>query len=525
MTAVPDDATRVDVAKAGGSSAGAAEPDPRRWLALAIIAVSQLMVVLDASIVNVALPSIEKPKPIGLGVNQVDGQWVITAYALAFGSLLLLGGRISDYVGRKRMFLIGLIGFAAASALGGAAVNGAMLFGARALQGAFAAILAPAALSLITVTFTEAKERARAFGVYGAISGGGAAIGLILGGVLTEYADWRWCLYVNVPIAAVAAVAAFFIVHESKAEGDTKYDIPGAVLITGGLVALVYGFTEAAKEGVGWTAPSTLICLAIAVVALVAFVVVEARSPHALLPLWIVLDRNRGAAYLTSLLIGAGLFAMFLFLTYYFQINLAYTPVKAGLAFLPFSGGIIVTAGLASSLLPRFGPKPLMVIGGTMATVGLLWLTQLEQGSSWAAHVLPSELIMSIGMALVFVPLASLSLVGIGGQDAGVASAMLNTTQQVGGALGTALLSTLFISARDSQAAKFGIDIPTVQGQLAQGKASPQDTGALLESLITGYHHAFFIGAILIGVATLVTAVIVRAKKDDVEVTEGAIIA
>ncbi|MHA3702411.1 MFS transporter [Jatrophihabitans sp. YIM 134969] len=523
MTAVPDDATRVDVSK--GASTPVAAPDPRRWLALAIIAVSQLMVVLDASIVNVALPSIEQPKPTGLGVNQVDGQWVITAYALAFGSLLLLGGRIADYVGRKRMFLIGLIGFAGASALGGAAVNGGMLFGARALQGAFAALLAPAALSLITVSFTDAKERAKAFGVYGAISGGGAAIGLILGGVLTEYLDWRWCLFVNVPIAIVAAVAGFAVVHESKATGNTKYDIPGAVLITGGLVALVYGFTEAAKEGVGWTATSTLVCLAIAVVALVAFVVVEARSPHALLPLWIVLDRNRGAAYLTSLLIGAGLFAMFLFLTYYFQINLQYSPVKAGLAFLPFSGGIIVTAGLASSLLPRFGPKPLMVVGGVLATLGLFYLTQLEQDSSWAAHVLPSELIMSIGMALVFVPLASLSLVGIGGQDAGVASAMLNTTQQVGGALGTALLSTLFISARDSKADSYGISIPQVQAQIVQKQAAPQDVMSYLQSLITGYHHAFFIGAILIGAATLVTAVIVRAKKDDVSATEGAIIA
>ncbi len=517
MSAVPDDATRVDTTKegAGGTSAGTG-PDPRRWLALAIVAISQLMVVLDASIVNIALPSIEKAKGAGgLGVDRVDGQWVITAYALAFGGLLLLGGRISDYVGRKRMFIIGLIGFGAASALGGAAVNGGMLFGARALQGAFAAVLAPAALSLITVSFTDAKERAKAFGVYGAISGGGAAIGLILGGVLTEYADWRWCLYVNVPIAIAAAVAAFAVVHESKADGEAKYDIPGAILVTAGLVALVYGFTEAAKPDAGWTAGTTLLCLGAAVVLLIAFVVVEARTAHPLLPLWVVLDRNRGAAYLTSLLIGAGLFAMFLFLTYYFQFNLGYTPIKAGLAFLPFSGGIILTAGLASSLLPRFGPKPLMVIGGLMATLGLLWLTQLEQDSSWVGHVLPAEIVMSVGMALVFVPLASLSLVGIGGQDAGVASAMLNTSQQVGGALGTALLTTIYAGA----VTRYLTSNPPA------GTSPQQIAMAQIPASISGYHVAFLVGACLIGAAALVTALIVRATKDDVEVQEGGVLA
>ena len=514
MTTTPDGAPRVDTRKAPAHApVDDVEPDPRRWIALAIIAVSQLMVVLDASIVNIALPAIFKPtSEKGLGIDQVDGQWVVTAYALAFGGLLLLGGRISDFVGRKKMFIVGLIGFAAASALGGAAVNGPMLFAARALQGAFAAVLAPAALSLITVMFTEAKERARAFGVYGAISGGGAAIGLILGGVLTEYADWRWCLFVNIPIAIAAAIAAFFVVKESKATGDTKYDIPGAVLVTGGLVALVYGFTEAAKPGVGWGATTTVVCLVIAVVALVGFVAVELRTKHPLLPLWVVLDRNRGAAYLTSLFIGAGLFAMFLFLTYYFQINLGYTPIKAGLAFLPFSGGIIVTAGLASSLLPRFGPKPLMLVGGTMATLGLLWLTQLEQDSSWLTHVLPSELVMSIGMALVFVPLASLALVGIGGQDAGVASAMLNTTQQVGGALGTALLTTIYSGAITRYL--------TANPPTSSDPAAAQSTQ--LEAFISGYHHAFLVGACLIAGAVVVVALLVRATKDDVEQHEGA---
>ncbi len=307
----------------------------------AVIAIAQLMVVLDASIVTIALPRAQED----LGISDADRQWVITAYTLAFGGLLLLGGRIADFVGRKRIFLIGLLGFAAASALGGAAQNEAMLFGARALQGAFAALLAPAALSLITVTFTAPRERAKAFGVYGAISGGGAAIGLILGGVLTEYASWRWCLFVNVPIAIAAALAALPTVHESRAEGDRHYDVPGAVLVTGGLVALVYGFTEAAKTGVGWLSAQTLSLLAVAAVLLIGFVMVERRTAHPLLPLPIVTDRNRGGSFLASLLVGAGLFAMFLFLTYYFQINLGYSPLKSGFAFLPFSVGIIVTAG------------------------------------------------------------------------------------------------------------------------------------------------------------------------------------
>jgi EmrB/QacA subfamily drug resistance transporter len=367
-------------------------PDPRRWLALAVIAIAQLMVVLDASIVTIALPRAQQD----LGISDADRQWVVTAYTLAFGGLLLLGGRIADFVGRKRIFLIGLLGFAAASAVGGAAQNEFMLLGARALQGAFAALLAPAALSLITVTFTEARERAKAFGVYGAIAGGGAALGLILGGVLTEYASWRWCLFVNVPIAIAAALAALPTVHESRADGDRHYDIPGAVLVTGGLAALVYGFTEAAKPGVGWLSGSTLTLLVLSVVMLVGFVVVEMRTSHPLLPLRIAVDRNRGGSFLASLLVGAGLFAMFLFLTYYFQINMGYSPLKSGFAFLPFSLGIIVTAGLASALLPRTGPKPLMVTGLVMATAGLFYLTQLGADSSWLTHVLPAEIVMSV---------------------------------------------------------------------------------------------------------------------------------
>jgi EmrB/QacA subfamily drug resistance transporter len=482
-----------------------AGPDPNRWVALGVIAIAQLMVILDASIVNIALPQAQAD----LGISDVDRQWVVTAYTLAFGGLLLLGGRIADYVGRKRVFIIGLAVFAAASALGGIAQNPAMLFGARALQGAGGALLAPAALSLITVTFTETKERARAFAVYGAISGGGAAIGLLLGGVLTEYASWRWCLLVNVPIAVLAAIGALYYVHESKAHGDTRYDLPGALLVTGGLVSLVYGFTEAAKQDVGWTAGSTIGFLVLAVVLLVGFFVVEARSANPLLPLRVILDRNRGGAFLAGTLLSAGLFAMFLFLTYYFQVNLGYTPLKSGFAFLPFSIGIIFTAGAVSNILPRTGPKPLMVIGSIMAVVGLLTFLGISEDAAWLVHVLPGELLMSIGLGLVFVPLSSIALVGVADHDAGVASAMLNTSQQVGGSLGTALLSTFYAS--------------TVTGYLTDHVKAPADVKRLTPlAFIEGYHVAFLAGAVLLALASLVIIVLINAKREDLPV-EGAI--
>jgi EmrB/QacA subfamily drug resistance transporter len=457
------------------------------------------MVVLDASIVNIAIPSAQQD----LGISDADRQWLVTAYTLAFGGLLLLGGRIADYVGRKRIFIVGLLGFAGASALGGIASNAELLFAARALQGAFGALLAPAALSLITVTFTEPRERARAFGVFGAIAGGGAAIGVILGGVLTEYASWRWCLGVNVPIAIVTAIAAVPVIRESRAYGNTRYDIPGAVLVTLGLVSLVYGFTEAAKPEVGWDAPSTLGFLGAAVVLLVAFVAWEARTPNPLLPLRIALDRNRGGSYLVFFLVGAGLFAMFLFLTYYFQVNLGYSSLKAGFAFLPFSGGIILAAGVVSQLMPRVGPKPLMIVGLAMATVGMFYLTQISGETGYLSHVLPAELLMSVGMAGVFIPASSTALVGIDPHDAGVASALLNTTQQIGGSLGTALLNTLYASA--------------VTSYLADNVRSPADVARLQgDALISGYQVAFFWGGMMLLAGLVATIVFINAKKDDV---------
>ena len=408
------------------------EPDPKRYWSLAVIALAQLMIVLDASVVIVALPSAQR----ALHISIANRQWVMSAYTLAFGSLLLLGGRIADYLGRRRMFIVGLLGFGAASALAGLAQNPAMLFGARALQGAFAAVMAPAALSLLTVTFTEPRERARAFGVYGAIAGGGAAIGLVLGGTLTQLASWRWTLLINVPIAARRRRGGQPGRPREPRRVEGGLRPPGAVTVTGGLFLLVYGFTMAGTHG--WAAPLTIALLVGAAVLLGAFVAIELRSTHPLLPLRVVLDRNRGGSFLASLLVGSALFGTFLFLTYFFQGTLHYSALKTGFAFLPFSGGIILGAGLASRLLPRIGPRALMMTGLALAAGGLVWFTRLG-AQLLPRHVLPPEILVSLGMGMTFVPMSSTALVGVEPKDAGVASALVNTTQQVGGSLGTAL--------------------------------------------------------------------------------------
>ncbi|MFI9639699.1 MFS transporter [Micromonospora sp. NPDC051925] len=471
---------------------------PRRWLVLAVIAISQLMVVLDATIVNIALPQAQAD----LGISDADRQWVVTAYTLAFGGLLLLGGRIADYWGRKRTFLVGVVGFALASAIGGVATTGELLFAARALQGAFGALLAPAALALLTVLFTEPRDRAKAFAVYGAIAGGGSAVGLVLGGVLTEYADWRWCLLVNIPIAAVALAAAIPLVPESRAHGNTRYDIPGAIVVTAGLVSLVYGFTKAAEDG--WDATATIGFIAAGVLLLAAFAVIEKRSSHPLLPLRILLDRNRGGAFLASTLIGAGLFGAFLFLTFYFQVVLRYTPVKAGLASLPITLGVLIAAGVASQLLPRLGAKPLMVTGAVLAAGGMLSLTQIGLDTSFVTHLLPAQVILGMGLGFTFVPLSSLALVGVPEHDAGAASATLNATQQVGGSLGTALLNTLYTSA--------------VTAYLATRVPDPVNQA---KALVHGYTVAFAWGAGLILLSGLTTLLLIKVRKQDLS-TGGA---
>ncbi|MGZ8736787.1 MAG: MFS transporter [Nocardioides sp.] len=503
----------VNAAQQAGETPADA-PYPGRWWALAVLASAQLMIVLDASIVNIALPSAQSD----LEISNADRQWVVTAYTLAFGAMLLLGGRIADYTGRKRTFIIGLIGFAVASGIGGLAPNQELLFAARGLQGAFAALMAPAALAIVAVTFTDTKERAKAFGVFGALAGGGAAIGLIVGGVLTEYASWRWCLGVNVPVAMIVAAAAVPLVRESKAHGDTRYDVPGVLMATVGLFALVYGFTEAARAAnpadprdtsvQGWTATSTITWLVVAVVLLVAFVLWERRASNPMLPLRVVLDRNRGGAYLVFLLVGAGLFAMFLFLTYYFQVNLGYSPLKTGFAFLPFSIGIILTAGVVAQLLPRVGPRPLIVGGLGLAVVGMLMLTQVEADTSYLAWVLPSEILMSVGLAAVFIPASSTALVNVDHHDTGIASAVLNTSQMVGGSLGTALLNTLFAGA--------------VTRYFVEHVRTPEDAEQLAPSaFIAGYHVAFFWGAVLFAAALVAALLLINARKEDVPTEPG----
>ncbi|MEU3506633.1 MFS transporter [Streptomyces longwoodensis] len=422
--------------------------DPRRWWGLVVIALAQLMVVLDATIVNIALPSAQED----LGMSNGNRQWVITAYTLAFGGLLLLGGRIADLAGRKRTFVIGLIGFAVASAIGGAATTDGMLFAARALQGVFAAVLAPSALSLLTTTFTDPKERGKAFGIYGALAGSGSAIGFIVGGLLTEYLNWRWCLYVNVPIAAVAVFGAFALLHDRPGHADARLDVPGVLLGCGGLVAIVYGFSEA--EPRGWSDPLVLALLAGGVALLAVFVWWQTRAKSPLLPLHIVRDRDRAGCFLTMGLATIGMFGLFLFMTYYLQVILAYSPVRTGLAFLPLTVAIIIgSTQISARLLPRVAPRALMGPGMVLAAGGMLILTRMTVHSSYTTEILPALLLMGLGMGLTFMPVFSTATAGVAPRDSGVTSATVNTSQQVGGSIGTALLNTIATTSAASYVA------------------------------------------------------------------------
>ena len=420
--------------------------DPRRWFALVVIAIAQLMVVLDASIVNIALPHAALPKAMGgLNIAPHNYQWAVTAYTLTFGGFLLLGGRIGDYLGRKKAFLIGLVGFAGASLLGGFAQNMQMLFGARALQGIFGALLAPAALSLISVTFTDSKERAKAFGVYGALSGVGAAVGLISGGLLTQYFSWRWCMFVNTPMALLAFTLGIKNIKESKVDGHPHYDIPGALSATAGMISVVFGVSQASTHSWGSTTAWPFIVLGALLLTL--FLTIESRKEQPLVPIRLIKDRVRGGAYLGQIVVSLALYGMFLFMTFYFQQIHGYSAVRSGMLFLPFSLGVIFSAIVASKLLPKYGPRPLATIGSLMGAVGLLYLSQFAADSSYAGHVLPAMLIISLGMGLIFVPVSSTALFNVRPQDTGSASAILNTSQQIGGSFGTAIQSTIAVSS------------------------------------------------------------------------------
>jgi EmrB/QacA subfamily drug resistance transporter len=421
----------------------AGQPDPRRWFVLGVVGLAQLMIVLDLTIMNIALPSAQR----ALHFSNTDRQWVITAYALAFGSLLLFGGRLGDLFGRKATFLTGLIGFAVASAVGGASVNFAMLITARACQGVFAAALAPAALGLLTTTFSEPRDRGRAFGVYGAIAGGGGLVGLLLGGVLTEYLDWRWCLYVNLIFAAVTATgAAVFLAAGRPAGTRPRLDVMGVLLVSGSMFCLVYGFSNAATHN--WHTPSTWGFLAAGVALLAAFAAWQTRTASPLLPPRVVLDRNRGGAYLAVLVLGAAMFGIFLFLTYYLQTILGYSPVITGVAFLPTIAMVMLFAQISNIvLMPRVGPKPLVGLGMLIAAAGMAWLTRIGVHSGYASAVLGPLVVTGAGIGLSMPPSMNTGTFGVAGSDAGVASATLNVGQQLGGSIGTALLNTIATSA------------------------------------------------------------------------------
>ncbi|SNY66375.1 DHA2 family efflux MFS transporter permease subunit [Paractinoplanes atraurantiacus] len=466
-----------------------------RWWALVVLALAQLMVVLDATIVNIALPTAQAD----LGFSDADRQWVVTAYALAFGSLLLLGGRLADFIGRKRMFLVGLIGFALASALGGAAQNLELLIVARALQGAFGAALAPAALSLLSTTFTEPTERGKAFGIFGAISGAGGGIGLLLGGVLTEYASWRWCLYVNLVIAALAVIGASLKLKDEPVARHGRIDIIGTVTAVVGLVALVYGLANAETDG--WTGGWTLGPIIVGVIVLIAFVLVERRVANPLLPLRVVLDRNRGGSYASIAIAGAGMFGIFLFLTYYLVAVLGFTPVKTGLAFLPMLGAIMLTATTAGSILtPKIGPRPLVPLGAFVAAGGMVLLTRLDLDSTYASGVLPGLIIIGLGLGLVFAPTQNAATSGVEHRDAGVASAMINTVQQIGGSIGTALLSSFAATAATNYASSH----------------APSPTLAA-EAAIQSYTTVFWWSAGFFVLAGIVAALLFRTGPLDVD--------
>jgi EmrB/QacA subfamily drug resistance transporter len=464
----------------------------RRWLILGVIALAQLMVVLDVTIVNIALPSAQGD----LGFSDDSRQWVITAYALAFGSLLLLGGKISDLIGRKWTFTAGLLGFAGASAVGGAAPSFEVLIGARALQGAFAALLAPAALSIVTTTFTDPGERAKAFGVYGAIAGSGAAVGLLLGGILTEVLDWRWTMYVNLAFAVPAAIAGIRLLVNMRPTERPRIDVPGVLVASAGLFSLVYGFANAEMDG--WGAPLTVAMLATGVVALSAFVAIQRRVANPLLPLRIVTDRNRGAAFLAVGIAAVAMFGTFLFLTYFLQQNLGFSPIESGLAFLPMVVTIMAFATTASTrLLPRLGPRPLVPTGLALSALGLAFLTGIEVDSTYAGSVLPGILVMGAGFGLIMAPSMATATGRIAPSDAGVASATVNTAQQVGGSVGIALLSTLFADA-------------------VSGFAAPAGTPAQLvaaEAAVHGYTVAFWWAAGILAAGALVTALLFRSGR------------
>jgi EmrB/QacA subfamily drug resistance transporter len=483
--------------------ASPAAPVDRRWLILVVVAVAQLMVVLDSTVVNIALPSAQR----SLGFPNGDRQWVVTAYALAFGSLLLVGGRLGDMYSRKWVFITGLVGFSVASAIGGAAVSFEMLVAARALQGAFGAILAPSALGTLVSTFQDPRERGRAFGVFGSVAAGGGGVGLILGGVLTQYLSWRFTLFVNLIFAAIAVAGALAYMRSSRPASPPRMDWPGAVLAGAGLFLIVFGFSHA--ETAGWTAALTLGSLVLGVLLLAAFAFAEQRSSHPLLPLRVLLDRTRGGSYVAVGLSGIAIFGVFLFLTYYLQEVKGYSPVTSGLSFLPMIGCILLSSNVSSIVtLPRVGPRVLITTGMLCGAAAMVYLTQLTVTSSYLGGILPALIIMGLGFGMIFAPAINTATAGVQRQDSGVASALVNTMQQVGGSIGTSALSTIALTATASYLAAHHA------GPLAAPTAATH-----------GYTTAFAVSAGVFGLGVILAITLLPSKRRLTELRAAAAVA
>ncbi|CAI7975341.1 Puromycin resistance protein pur8 [Frankia sp. Hr75.2] len=469
-------------------------------LALFVIAAAQLVVVLDATITNIALPSIQTD----LDVSDANLAWIVNSYALAFGGLLLLGGRTGDLFGRRRMFQTGIGIFTLASLLGGLAPNEALLISARVLQGIGAALAAPNALALITTTFPPGKPRNTAMGVYAAMGGVGATVGLLLGGTLTDVLSWRWVFFINVPIGLVVLAGTRSLVEAERDPG--RVDVPGAVTGTGGLIALVYGITHGGAHG--WSDSATLTAFAVAAVLLVTFLLIQARTAHPMMPLRLFQDRNRSGSYATMLLIGAGMFATFYFLTLYMQLILGYSPVRTGFAYLPFSFGIAIAAGVSSKLVTHVAPRVIAGPGLLAAAAGMLWFAALDPDSPYAGHLMPAMFLTGLGLGLSFVPMTLGAVSDVAHEDSGIASALLNTAQQIGGALGLAVLSTIATSTADNK-------LSEAAGALYQGLAT-NDINLIAraqDALTHGYAMAFAAAAAMFLAGLIVTATAINAAR------------
>lgn len=469
-----------------------------KWMALAVLAMTQLVVVLDGTIINIALPDAQA----GLELSDLQRQWVVTAYALAFGALMLIGGRIADFWGRKRTYMVGMVGFGAASLYGGLAQSGADLIIARGLQGAFAALLAPAALALLTVTFPQGKDRNTAFAIFGTVAGAGAAIGLALGGLLTEFADWRWTLLINIFFVILGLIGGVLYLEESKAQGKNRFDFAGAITVVLGLGSLVYGFTLSEH---GWNEASTIAFLVAGVILLAIFVWIETKVAHPLLPIRVVTHRVRGASFLIQAIAGSVTIGATLYLTLHLQLALGMSPLTAGLATLPMPIATMVLAAIITNQLPKVGPRMFMIVGPLIIAASFVLLSFVTAGGNYFVQVLPALIVMGVGLAFVVVPLQNLSMTGVAPQDAGVASAVANSSTQIGGSIGLSVFTAVYVASVNS-----GVTVT--------------DAATQLQSFADGYGAVFLAAAVGMVAATIIAVTLIRGKKEDL-LPQGDVVA